>query len=392
MVLDQEFPPDVRVENEMRSLSEAGYKIYLLTYSRKKSKSYEVYNNIEVYRIPIGKLMYKFSALALLVPIYFHFWYRHINRFMQLHEVDAIHVHDLPLLSVAKKISVEYNVPLIADFHENRPEIMKLYAHTNTLLGKLLISIPRWEAYQKKYSILTDRLILVSPEAKKYYVDKYSVWPQKVYVVPNYADIDWLNKIEINKQIIDKYKSKFMLLYFGDTGTRRGTLTIIETAKKLNDKKNIQFVIIGNSKEQNILKEKIKKYNLSNVELTGYLPFELIVSYIKSSKAGLCPFLRNIHHDTTYANKMFQIMYFGKPVIVSDCTAQAAVINKTKCGLVYEAGNSDKLAEKILLLQQNEELREQFGRNASNAVLSEYNTTKGNRILIQLYESLKMGS
>ena len=45
-----------------------------------------------------------------------------------------------------------------------------------------------------------------------------------------------------------------------------------------------------------------------------------------ASAVCISPLLRNLHHDTTYANKIFQYMALAKPLLVSDATAQKNII------------------------------------------------------------------
>lgn len=390
MVLEGEFPPDVRVENEASFLISKGYSVSLLCTSREKNFiPKEEIHKIKVYRVYQSKFIYKMGALALLLPFYFLFWRKHINRFLKKHSVDVIHLHDLPLIKVVNKISNNSGVPYVADFHENRPEIMKFYPHTQSITGKLLISNDSWQRYQKKYSKLAQKLILVTPEAKEHYVKEYGVEKEKVYVVANYADISSLSKFDEDTEIAQKYSSKFTLTYFGDTGLRRGTMTIIETADLLRSHEDIQFVIIGDSKEQLILEKEIINRNLNNVELTGYLQFDKFINYVKASQVGLCPFLKNTHHDTTYANKMFQTMFFGKPIIASNCTSQENLLTKEKAGLIFSSGDAENFAEQILKLKKDDNLYSQMSKNAKDSVIKHYNTGVGNTSLFELYKSIE---
>ncbi|MCF6279668.1 MAG: glycosyltransferase, partial [Flavobacteriaceae bacterium] len=226
-------------------------------------------------------------------------------------------------------------------------------------------------------------------EAKIYYAREYGVDEERIYVVPNYADIHTLSKFNEDVEIAKKHSSKFTLTYFGDTGLRRGTMTIIETADILKTHEDIQFVIIGDSKEQSILERELQNRELSNVELTGYLPFNKFINYVKTSQVGLCPFLKNIHHDTTYANKMFQTMYFGKPIIASNCTSQENLLIKENAGLIFNSGDAKNLSKQILELKKDEKLYSQMSKNARDSVVNKYNTDVGNATLLKLYKSIE---
>ena len=136
MILESEFPPDVRVEKEIRTLTSQGHKVFLLATSGKPNPKTDRFEKLEIYRIYQNRLMYKMSALALTLPFYFNFWRKNISLFLAEHKINVIHLHDLPLASVVYQLGKQYDIPVVFDFHENRPEIMKLYAHTNSSLGK----------------------------------------------------------------------------------------------------------------------------------------------------------------------------------------------------------------------------------------------------------------
>ena len=387
MVLESEFPPDIRVENEIESLVKAGYEVSLICYTMQNKPLEEEFLNSKIYRIPISRMKYKFSALALKLSLYFKFWENHIYKLMKKNNFDALHIHDLSLVSVGYKLAKQFNISITLDLHENRPEIMKMYKHVTSFPGNFLISVDKWQDYQRKYSTLVDKLILVTQEAKKYYIETYNINSEKIHVVPNYINLNKVINIDNNKNISKRYENKFLVLYLGDRGIRRGTLTIIEAANKLKNLKGFHFLIIGKSIEQKILRNKIFKYNLSNVELSGWMEYSKAISFIKSAKVGLCPFLRNIHHDTTYSNKMFQYMAFGKPIIVSDCTAQANLVRKENCGLVFKAGDFKELSEKIVELSDNK-YKEQLCVNAKKAVLDKFNWKNSEKNLLALYSEL----
>jgi glycosyltransferase involved in cell wall biosynthesis len=387
MVLENPYPPDERVENEINILTKNGFKIVLVCTTKERKIDVEEKENLTIYRIPISWFIYKSGAVALILPFYFHFWYRHLLKIIKQSHFDAIHIHDLPLVKVGLKLSKEFNLQIISDYHENRPEIMKMYRHTQTFPGKYLISIKGWGRYQLKYTRKVDHLILVTDEAREYYINNYGVDPHKITVLPNYIS---LGRFSTFDQAVDSESESdniFTVVYFGDTGLRRGTLTILEAAEILKNR-NIRFLIIGTSREQDYLQRIANEKNLENVSFMGWIPVGEAIKLINNSSAGLCPFLRNVHHDTTYANKMFQYMAAGKPVIVSSCTAQANFVIRENCGLVFVAGNPSDLSNQIIkLTDQHEYYR--LSKNARSCVYDKYNWETSGSKLIELYSDLK---
>jgi len=107
--LDQSFPPDSRVENEAFSLIQAGHEVHLfsLNYKKLQPQACKI-NGINVYRQPVGQLLYKLSALAYTVPFYHQYLKKPIHAFLSSINPEAIHVHDMLL------------APAVMDVNDNR--------------------------------------------------------------------------------------------------------------------------------------------------------------------------------------------------------------------------------------------------------------------------------
>jgi glycosyltransferase involved in cell wall biosynthesis len=282
------------------------------------------------------------------------------------------------------------NLPLVLDLHENRPEIMKYYPHLQSGLGKLLIKPKTWNRWQNNLARWADRLITVTSLAKDELVKSSGINPEKVIVVPNTIRKDVFYSYQIEQSIIDKFIGRKVILYLGDTGLRRGTDTAVEAMHRIKDQfPEVLLVLVGNSRDDNYLLKQIEKFELEeHVLLEGWQDLKLFPSYISAATMTLSPLKRNLHHDTTYANKVFQYMAFGKPVIVSDCPAQAKLIEETNSGLVFEAENVDELAKAIISLVKNPALADELGANGKAAVNDKYDWQNTSTGLLKLYAGL----
>lgn len=392
MILDSVFPPDPRVENEALSLIGAGHEVFLfcVQYSSKLPPK-ENYNGIHIVRFTYPKLVYKFSALAYTFPLYHNRLKSDIGFFISQNNIDIIHVHDIQIARAVFDINTKFNKKIILDLHENRPEIMKFYTHVKGFWGKLLIYPKRWKYFEEKYIKKSFRTIVVTKNAADYYIDKYGVPKDKFVVVPNTVRKAFFENPDLNPMIVREYESNFMLLYLGDTGIRRGTLLMLKAIKKLKESiPNIKLVLVGRSKSDSILRAYIMKNQLAAyVDMLGWQDFSLFPSYIYASKIGLSPLLKNIHHDTTYANKIFQYLALKKPIIVSDCEAQAELVEQEKCGLVFDNNNSDDLSVKILELYKNNSLYNDLSKNAENIIRDKYNWWHSSKEMLKLFSQIE---
>jgi len=391
MILDEAFPPDPRVENEALSLISQGHEVFLfcLDYSHEQP-AVELVNGINVRRQKLPKSLYRLSALAYTLPIYHLYLKKYISRFILEYKIQAVHIHDMRIARSVFWAVKERNIPAVLDLHENRPEIMKYYGFVNSLLGKLLIYPLVWKKFEYNYIHKANRVVVVTQEAKDYYVKETQVDKDKIHVVPNTVRKEFYTDYNLKNEIVNKYAKNFVVLYLGDTGSRRGLETIIESLPHLvKIIPQIRFVIVGRSDNDSSLKQLVTSLRVEEyVDFVGWVDVSLFPSYILSSTLGVCPIHQNIHHNTTYANKIFQSLAFGKPVVVSDCEAQMNIVNKFHVGLVFKDRDAKDFANKIVKLYNDRELYKTFAQNGEKVIRKVLNWEKNKRILSDIYDNL----
>jgi glycosyltransferase involved in cell wall biosynthesis len=185
-------------------------------------------------------------------------------------------------------------------------------------------------------------------------------------------------------------EGSYNLLYIGDTSLRRGTDIIIQAVGSLkNVIPNLKLWIVGKSSADTELKLLTAELGLEDhVCFEGWKDVQTLPSYIQYCDVALSPLKRNKHHDTTYANKIFQYMALGKPVIASDCTTQAELISSEKCGVVYQADNIENLIEVVKMFYGNPIIAKQMGANGKSAVLQKWNWEDTVSEMLLMYERI----
>ncbi len=390
MILDEEFPPDPRVENEANCLIEAGHTVSLFCLSFTNRPSREIIKGIEVYRYPVPKYVYSLSALAYTIPVYRWILQKKLKLFISQINPDAVHVHDMRVAHAVKRVLKGKNIPMILDLHENRPEIMKHYEHVKEFPGNLLISPQKWKMWEEKLVQQYDHVVVVTSEAKQHLAENYKLPENKVTVFPNTVHPSFYTKYEMDESLIMRFEAKWMIFYLGDTGYRRGLETAIRALPELKNKiPSVLLVVAGKSRYDLQLKKLVHDLGLeSYVSFEGYQQMKMIPSYILASKVCISPLHRNIHHDTTYANKIFQYMSLGVPVVVSDCTAQKNVVEDAGAGLVHQAENVRDYTEKIIELYNNPDSALKMGELGRKFVKEKFNQSITSAGLVHLYNQL----
>lgn len=393
MILDNEFTGDLRVENEVTTLQNAGHQVFVLCLNYGKRKAEEIFNGAQIVRIPMSlfakkKLKGLNNTIFNFYPI---FWSLQIKKFIRQYKIEVLHVHDLWMLESAYKANKSFNLPVIADLHENFVHALNHYKYANTFPGNFLISKERWKNSEVEWTKKATHIITVIEEAVERY-KSIGIDENKISVVANYVNLESFLSSPIDVSLINKFKDKITLTYVGGFDSHRGLESVIKSVPQIiNTIENFNLVLVGSGSNYNDLVELAKSLKVSDyISFEGWQPHEKLSSYIKASKFCLIPHLKTVHTDNTIPHKLFQYMIFEKPVIASNCNPIVRIINETGAGIIFESNNERDLAEKVIQLYNNPELQTKMGLAGKDAVLKKYNWDETSKKLISLYLSLEL--
>lgn len=400
MVLQSNFPPDIRIEKEAKALVEAGYNVFILARYDKGQKKEETIKGVRVRRVNITAKYFpkKLQSLRFYFGFKDSFWEREIKKLVNDFGIEVLHIHDLPLVRTGIEVAKKNNLLIVADLHENYPAAMQVWKVNNkkTKIKDFLLSplkgLKRWENYERKCVEEVDKVIVVIEEARERLL-KYGISEKKITVISNVVDVDNFTNINTDENITQKYKNSFVISYIGGFGPHRGINCAIKAMKYLKGSiGGVRMVLVGhkNKNYMEVLKQLALRHGVYDlIDFVGWQPFEKIPSYIRTSDVCLVPHNKNPHTDTTMPHKLFQYMLEGKPVVVSSCKPLKRVVEETNSGLVFEAGNEKELAHKIIDLYKNESLRRELEKNGKRAVQGQYNWRMESKKLINLYRKLE---
>ena len=212
----------------------------------------------------------------------------------------------------------------------------------------------------------------------------------EITVVPNSIEAKIYYQYKLKPEIQDRFKDHFNIVYVGDTGLRRGTDTTIQALALLAAKiPDAQLILVGKSTEDSQLKELADTLGVKErVVFEGWQDVSLFPSYIAAANVCVSPLHRNKHHDTTFANKIFQYMAGAKPLLVSDCPPQVRVVSQANCGFIFQAENAKDMAEKLLQLYAEKENATNLGVNGKFALDRQFDWSITSKGLIELYSNM----
>ncbi len=381
MVLDHEFPPDIRVENEIEALVDEGHEVHVACYTRKEKASIDKHLKATIHRIPISDFLYKSSVACLKFPFYFNFWRKFLDGILTDNEFDAIHVHDLPLAKPGYEMAKKFNLSFTLDLHENWPALLRMATHTKSLLGRILSTNAQWERYEKKFCKKADNIVVVVDEAKSRLME-IGIAAEKIAVVSNTLNFDHFASPSTHPD-----PDYITLMYAGGITEHRGLQFVIEGLPYLKQlPKPIRFWILGTGSYVETLKDKAQALGLQDqVLFEGWKNFEEMQVYFGKADICLIPHMKSDHTDTTIPHKLFQYMYAGKPTIASNCAPIERILNETSCGLSYYHTDPNDFAACIKKLIGDESLMAATKSNGVQAVEKKYNWDQDKEVLTTIY-------
>lgn len=382
MVLESDFPPDTRVENEISALIAAGHEMHIACYSHKKDFELPVGLPYVIHKTHIPSLVYKASVGALKSGIYFRFWREFLNGLCKNNSFDAIHIHDLPLAKVGYELSRKEGFRFTLDLHENWPALLNISTHTSTFLGKLLSSGKQWARYEKWNVTHADDVVVVVDEAKER-IAGLGADPSRIHVVSN-----TINPEHFDFPQQEREKKYLTLVYGGGVNYHRGIQTVIEAMQYIPEKiPHIRLWIIGPGSYTDTLKALTAELGVEKyVKFFGWMPLKELLKQVSKADVALIPHIKSPHTDSTIPHKLFQYMYAGIPILTSDCAPLERIVTETRTGISYKNQDARSFAEKLFLLLSDTPFREKIPENGQKWVRDKYNWNQDAKTLVKLYE------
>lgn len=275
---------------------------------------------------------------------------------------DVIFVYSppLPLAFSVYFLSKIKNIPIVTNIQDLYPQAM---IDRGVLKNRFLIGV--LEAMERFVYKKSDYLTAHSEGNQDHLVSKGAT-PSRISVIPNWTDTDLIKPLEKLNEFRKEHNlgTKFIVSFAGIMGLAQGLDSVIETAALLRDYKDILFLLVGDGARTEYLKAKTKELELENVKFLPMQPREKYPSVLHASDACLVTLKKNVATPVV-PSKLMNIMASGRPVLASmPLTGDAPkIIKAAQCGYCVEAEAPEALAEAVLKLYKEPDLREEFGKN-----------------------------
>ncbi|WP_346848623.1 MULTISPECIES: glycosyltransferase family 4 protein [unclassified Clostridium] len=187
----------------------------------------------------------------------------------------------------------------------------------------------------------------------------------KVHIITNGVDTEFFKKENKSEEFRESIgiEDKFAVVYAGIHGIAQGLEVLVDAAEIIKEEKEIQIVFIGEGPEKPMLMNRVKEKKLENVTFLPMQHKKDMPKIIASMDATVVPLKKLDIFKGALPSKMFENLASEIPIVLAVEGEAENLINSAKAGIVVEPENSKEIAEAILRLYKDKELREKLGEN-----------------------------
>jgi len=264
-----------------------------------------------------------------------------INEVFEREKFDICHLHE-PLMPTLCTTTLRLkHAPMVGTFHAFGG---RAWYTMFSPLGKWYLD--RW--FQK-----LDGWITVSKPALEY-VSTY--FPADYRVIPNGVDTEHFHHDVLPMERFND--GKFNILYLGRLEKRKGFDYLLKAYNQV--KRNFpkcRLIAVGPGvRLRKKYQRRVNSNGLSDVVFTGYATYNDLPRYYKTADVVCFPATGR----ESFGIVLLEAMAVGKPIIASDITGFANVMTNNEEGLLVPPRDEDELANALIKMMTNKEMREQM--------------------------------
>lgn len=332
------YPENFRINDLALELKNRGYEISVLTglpnypngeyfdgYTKNKNCD-EIWNDIPIYRC---KLRPRNKGSINLVRNYLSFIHEANKKSKELKkkEFDLIYVFEVSPITVALpaiKLKRKRNIPIVMNVQDLWPEnIIAITGIKNKIFIKIIKILVKY-IYQQCDLILAASESFVE-NIRTYLCDN----KEKVKFWPQYSIVE---KEKKQKELFDP--ENFNIVFTGNIGEAQGLDIVIEAAKELKDNR-IRWQLIGDGRNEEQLKQKVRSYGLEEIVIFhGRKPEKEIPQYLACADAALLILKPDPVFEMTLPAKLQTYMACGIPIIGCVSGEGKKIIEKAEAGII----------------------------------------------------------
>ena len=378
---------DARVIRLVEAAADAGYRVDVICLRQPNAKSYEVYNGVHIYRVPMSRGFGRSLPVTLLCWCWFLLLAAVTVTWLHLKRpFNVIHVHNMPDFLVFSTLFPKLlGAKIILDVQDVSPELMA--AKANSRLQAVVVPLAKLQ--ERISTTFADHVVTVGWPFEKLLLQR-GVPEEKLTVIINSTDPK-VFPTSLREPILTetpRASRPFTLMYYGTVAERHGMdIAVRALALALRVVPHLRLDIKGHGEHLFKVKQLTEELGLSDhVVFWESSPYREIVNFIVQGDVGIIPYQCDGFTDLLLPTKAYELAWMHRPIIASNTPAIRSMFRSESIALC-DPSSPESFAEAIIDLYQHPEKRASMVANAAEdyeAYRWEVMTQRYQRLLISL--------
>lgn len=356
------FPPkwlagtEIATWNIAKHLATRGHEVHVITSLDKGLAKETIENGFYISRIGFPRV--RFIGIIL-------FW---LQALLALRKIspDIVHAQSIPMGLCALLVKKILKKPYIV---YSRGELYLSWTF-KTLVSKLVLRS-------------ADVVIALTNDMRR----KISkIYGGDVYIIPNGIELERFANLskQNSRDKLNIAEDDKVVIFVGRFRPEKDVTCLIKAMEIMVERNpKMKLFVIGEGEEEEQLKELTKKLNLDwHVNFVGQVAYRKVPEYMAAADVFVLPSL-----SEGFPLVMPEAMACGLPIVATKVGGVPEIITDGENGLLVEPKNPQQIAEKVLLLLGDDELRQKISKSNKDKVKN-YSWENVIQRLEELYQSL----
>ena len=349
---------DNRVRRYAEALAQRGDDVEVLSVSLKDSPRQTVLAGVKVTHV-LGKTQLRESTLAYILQVC---WFSLaafgvITKRALTRPYDVVHVHNMPDIIVFSALVARLRgARLILDLHDLVPEL-----YTDKRSGWALKPVGMLLRWEEKLSAALAHHVIVSNHLWLETIEARSAPREKCSVYVNNVD----GRIFYPRRR-QRHDDRRIILFHGSLSKHQGVDLVVQAMPAVRARiPQAEFHVYGGGSEKENIRQLVQELGLQDSVLLHEGVFlDQIPQIVADADVGVVAKRADSFGNLAYSTKILEFMSQGVPVVLSRTKIDEFYFNDSMARF-FTSGSVPELAEALIDVLANKELRDTLVRNAT---------------------------
>ncbi len=180
------------------------------------------------------------------------------------------------------------------------------------------------------------------------------------------------------------------VIYTGTVGRANGAGVIVQVCKRLQalGRDDIQFTILGGGNDLDNVQRLAAELLVTNLKFVQTVPKELVADFLASADIGVVTFAPFPVLEANSANKFYDYLASGLPVVINYQGWQARYLEEYACGLSSQMGDLEGMVDNILRLADDPQFRLEMGTRGRQLAAEKFDRVQIAADILALLQSV----